>query len=232
MPGLVRLSRARMAGLEAGTAVSPADRASATEIASAASGSAAGVSAAGASAAVERSTPSLTLEGEYWAVAYGGATFRLKDSLGLRYLERLVAAPDREIHVLDLVGSAGAGAPDGQAVDAGDLGEFLDDDARQSYRLRLEDLRETVAEAESFGDVTRAARAREEIDFLATELGRAVGLGGRSRRAGTAAERARSAVQRRLKNAIQRITESAPALGAFLGRHVKTGNYCSFRPSR
>ena len=43
--------------------------------------------------------------------------------------------------------------------------------------------------------------------MLGAELGRAVGLGGRSRRAGGAAERARSAVQRRIKNAIERIGE-------------------------
>jgi tetratricopeptide (TPR) repeat protein len=212
LTGLVRLIRARQSAAEAGApqaAPAPASRAE------------------------DDSPVTLTLEGEYWTIAAPGASaFRLKDSLGLQYLARLVAAPDREIHVLDLVGAAGGGAPEGQAVDAGDSGELLDDDARQSYRLRLEDLRETLAEAESFGDGVRATRAREEIDFLATELGRAVGLGGRSRRAGTAAERARSAVQRRLKNAIQRIGESAPALGAALTRHVKTGNFCSFRPSR
>jgi hypothetical protein len=231
MAGLVRLARARMSGLEAGTA-GPADRVSATEIASAVGAGDRAPAGWDPDRPAERSTPSLTLEGEYWTVAYEGATFRLKDSLGLRYLAHLMDAPDREIHVLDLVGRVGGGGPDGQTVDVGDSGELLDDDARQSYRLRLEDLRETLAEAESFGDVTRAARAREEIDFLATELGRAVGLGGRSRRAGTAAERARSAVQRRLKNAIQRIAESSPTLGVFLIRNVKTGNYCSFRPSR
>ncbi len=213
MPGLVQLASRRLAGGEA--------QAPTIEISDRAVGSPS-----------DRGALSLTLEGEYWTIAHDGATVRLKDSLGLRYLARLLEAPDREIHVLDLVGAAAGGAPEGQAVDAGDSGELLDDDARESYRRRLEDLRDSLAEAESFGDAARAARAREEIDFLATELGRAVGLGGRSRRAGTAAERARSAVQRRLKNAIQRIAESAPALGAFLTRNVKTGNYCSFRPVR
>jgi tetratricopeptide (TPR) repeat protein len=174
---------------------------------------------------------SFTLEGEYWAITYDGAVFRLKDSLGLQYLVRLFGEPGRELHVLDLVGekSSGDSGPN-QAVDTGDAGELLDDDARASYRSRLDDLRETLAEAESFGDGERAARAREEIEFLGAELARAVGLGGRSRRAGGAAERARSAVQRRIKNALQRIGEHAPGLAAYLGRTVKTGNYCTFRP--
>jgi tetratricopeptide (TPR) repeat protein len=171
-------------------------------------------------------------EGEYWSVTYGGSTFRLKDSLGLNYLVRLLEQPGREIHVLDLTGeqSAGGGGGVNEAIDTGDAGELLDDEARRAYRRRLEDLEETVAEAESFGDAARAARAREEIEMLGAELGRAVGLGGRARRAGGAAERARSAVQRRIKNAIERIAEHSPPLGALLTRTVRTGNYCVYRP--
>jgi tetratricopeptide (TPR) repeat protein len=170
-------------------------------------------------------------EGEYWAVSYAGTTFRLKDSLGIQYLVRLIEEPGREIHVLDLAGERAAGAGTGvnEAIDTGDAGELLDDEARRSYQRRLEDLEETVAEAESFGDAARAARAREEIEMLGAELGRAVGLGGRARRAGGAAERARSAVQRRIKNAIERVGEHAPALAELLGRTIRTGNYCVYR---
>ena len=152
-------------------------------------------------------------EGEYWAVSYAGGTFRLKDSLGIQYLVRLIEQPGQDIDVLDSGGRAGGRRPANEAIDTGDAGELLDDEARRSYQRRLEDLEETVAEAESFGDTARAARAREEIEMLGAELGRAIGLGGRARRAGGAAERARSAVQRRLKNAIERIGEHAPALG-------------------
>jgi len=175
---------------------------------------------------------SFTREGEYWAVMHAGETFRLKDSLGIQYLVRLFEQPGREIHVLDLAGerAAGGGANVNEAIDSGDAGELLDEEARRSYQRRLEDLEETVAEAESFGDGARAARAREEIAMLGAELGRAVGLGGRARRAGGAAERARSAVQRRIKNAVDRIGEHAPALAALLSRAVRTGNYCVYRP--
>jgi hypothetical protein len=174
---------------------------------------------------------SFVREGEYWTVTHQGATFRLKDSLGIQYLVRLLEAPGREIHVLDLAGErAGAGTGVNEAIDTGDAGELLDDEARRAYQRRLEDLEETVAEAESFGDAGRAARAREEIEMLGAELGRAVGLGGRARRAGGAAERARSAVQRRIKNAIERVGEHDKGLAAVLGKAVRTGNYCVYRP--
>jgi tetratricopeptide (TPR) repeat protein len=175
---------------------------------------------------------SMVREGEYWAVAYQGATFRLKDSLGLRYLERLLAQPDQEIHVLELAGGrdASGAEPAGATVDAGDAGELLDPEARESYRRRLEDLREELAEAEAVADGFRASRAREEIEFLGAELSRAVGLGGRGRRAGGAAERARSAVQRRIRNALDRIAEHAPALTSYLEQAIKTGTFCVYRP--
>jgi hypothetical protein len=173
---------------------------------------------------------SFAREGECWAITHEGTTFRLKDGLGLQYLARLWANPGREIHALDLAGERGPAGPGDAAIDTGDAGELLDDEARARYKRRLEELRETLAEAESFQDAERATRAREEIDFLAAELGRAVGLGGRARRAGSAAERARSAVQRRIKNALDRIEAHAPALAAYLARTVKTGNHCVFRP--
>ena len=118
--------------------------------------------------------------------------------------------------MLELAGGRPAGEPRRRPrpPTRGDAGELLDDEARDSYRGRLEDLREELREAESFGDTARAARAREEIEFLGAELGRAVGLGGRARRAGAAAERARSAVQRRIKNALDRIQRASPALAS------------------
>jgi tetratricopeptide (TPR) repeat protein len=173
----------------------------------------------------------LLLEGEYFSVRYRAATFRLKDSLGLRYLSRLIEAQGRELHVLELVRERSGGSDAGELLDQGDAGELLDETARKRYRKRLEDLEDTVAEAESFGDRARAERAREEIEALARELGRAVGLGGRVRKAGAAGERARSAVQRRIRHAVERIGSHHPELAAFLERSVRTGNYCSFVPS-
>jgi tetratricopeptide (TPR) repeat protein len=216
MSGLLRLATGRLEGLDA-----PA--------APAAVAAGAPAPALGLATPAPAAPPPFTVvaEGEYWAITHEGATFRLKDSLGLQYLARLIDRPGEEVHALDLVGGRRGEAG---AVDAGDAGEHLDEEARETYRARLEDLRETLAEAESFGDETRAARAREEIEFLGAELGRAVGLSGRVRRSGSAAERARIAVQRRIRNAILRIGEHAPGLAALLARTVKTGNFCSYFP--
>jgi hypothetical protein len=65
----------------------------------------------------------------------------------------------------------------------GDASEMLDEHAKAAYRRRLFELRDELKEAKELGSVERAEQAEEEIDALTRELSRAVGLGGRNRRA-------------------------------------------------
>jgi hypothetical protein len=167
---------------------------------------------------------SLVREGDYWAVSAGTVTVRIRDARGMQMLAELVASPGREMHALALMGA------DGEAGDTGDAGELLDAEAVAEYRERVRDLEDQIAEAESWSDPGRAARARAERDAIASELSRGVGLGGRARRAGAAAERARVNVQRRIRGAIKKIGESLPELAAYLDRAVRTGTFCSYEP--
>ncbi|HEU5055932.1 MAG TPA: AAA family ATPase [Kofleriaceae bacterium] len=166
----------------------------------------------------------MTREGEYYAITGPRGTLRFKASRGMDYLARLLGEPGREFHVLDLVGAAG--------TDRGDAGELVDRPALRAYRERLENLRDAAERAEALGDTERAGRAREEMQAVARELRRGSGLGGRARRAESAVDRARSAVQRRIKDALDRIAEQDADLGASLRRAIQTGNRCVFRPGR
>ena len=170
-----------------------------------------------------RATLTLTPEGDTWLLALGDASLRMKDVLGVRYVARLVTDPEREIHALDLAGAGGDET-------GGDAGEVLDENARAAYRRRLAELDEELREAESWNDGARVLRARTEMELLSSELARAVGLGGRSRRTGSAAERARIAVTRRIRDMIKRVSEQAPELGRYLENTIKTGTYCAYRP--
>ena len=107
---------------------------------------------------------------------------------------------------------------------------MLDAEARRSYRARLTELQGELDEAESFNDVGRAEAARAEIAALTDELARAVGLGGRPRRAGSDAERASINVTRALRRAVEAIAARDPALGSDLERGVRTGIFCSYTP--
>jgi tetratricopeptide (TPR) repeat protein len=177
-------------------------------------------------------------EGDYWSVSFEGHTVRVRDLKGMRYLARLLADPGREYHVLDLVAAeagSGARADSSQAAGLprsalGDAGEILDARAKDAYRRRLAEIDDDIDQAHAIGDAERAAQAEAERDFLVRELKRAVGLGGRDRRAASASERARAAVTRAVRQAIARIGEHHPQLGEHLSRTIRTGTYCAYLP--
>ena len=172
-------------------------------------------------------------------MAFAGQTVRLRDRKGLRYLARLLAAPGREVHVLDLVaaergwsGAAGRGAARGLALSSGPAaGVLLDAQAKEAYRRRLAEIEADSEEAQATGDAERDAQAGAERAFLVRELARAVGLGGRDRRAGAASERARASVTRAVRQALARVRAQLPPLGAHLDRAVRTGTYCAYLPT-
>ena len=133
--------------------------------------------------------------------------------------------PGREFHVLDLVA-----AETGQPTALGDAGEMLDERAKTAYRRRLVEIEDDIEQARALGDARREVQADAERDFLVRELARAVGLGGRNRRAASASERARSGVTRAIRHAIARIGEHQPELGEHLDHAVRTGTYCAYVP--
>ncbi len=106
---------------------------------------------------------------------------------------------------------------------------MLDERARKAYRQRLADLEAAIGEAEVRANAVRAAKLQREREAILAELAVAVGLGGRSRRSGSATERARVNVQRRIKDAIARIAEVDEDLGRFFEGTVRTGTFCCFR---
>ena len=75
-----------------------------------------------------------------------------------------------------------------------------------------------------------AEAIQEELDQLVAQLAAAFGLGGRDRRAASAAERARLNVTRAVRAAIAKLADALPEGGAALDRHVRTGLYCSYAP--
>ena len=187
-------------------------------------------------------------DGDYWTVSFEGRTVRVRDMKGLRYLARLLSSPGRELHVLELAaGESGAmGSASGpgplqagmdvvpsagpQPWDAGHAGELLDARAKDAYRRRLAEIDQDIEESRALGDVQREAQADAEREFLLRELSRAVGLGGRDRRAGSSSERARASVTRAIRSALARIRTYSPALADHLDVAIRTGTHCAYRP--
>ncbi len=183
--------------------------------------------------------------GEFWTIGYRGVTFTLKDVKGLSYIQRLLQHPGVEFHALDLLGMPAASVTDessrvehhASSLDVGvtirpgltgDAGEMLDAQAKRDYKRKLLELNEELEDRLERGDHKRAEQVESEIEFLEREIARAVGSGGRDRRAGSAAERARLNVTRAIKGALLKISERDAALGAVLDRRIKTGLFCSY----
>jgi hypothetical protein len=181
--------------------------------------------------------------GEYWTVGYAGATSSLKDVKGFSYIERLLRYPGEEFHALDLLSDPKANivsdnrdatsllsSPGVTLGGLGDAGEMLDEQAKREYKRRLSELREQADDLLDRGAHDRASEVESEIEFLQREIARAVGLGGRDRRAGSAAERARLSVTRAIRGALQKISEHNSELGATLETSIRTGSFCSYVP--
>lgn len=176
-------------------------------------------------------------DGDYWTIRYEGAECRLRHSRGLAYLSILLERPGGEVHVADLMpavlGSpANAGEPPDAGPhgstrrDTGDAGGRIDLSAARSYRRRMVELREDLAEAESDQDLGRITARRAELAALAEQLS---GSGNAGRR-GSHAERARQAVTKAIGVALAKIREHLPARARHLDATVKRGYVCRYTP--
>ena len=159
--------------------------------------------------------------GGTWEVTAGDERAVVADSLGMRHLARLLAAPGHEFRADELGGTA---------VDTGRQ-DVLDERALGEYRRRILELRADLDEAEADADIGRADKLRAELDQLVEHIETQVGLGRRSRTFADPRERARTAVRKAIRRAVDRIAAGAPDLGRGLERSVHTGLSCRFEPA-
>jgi hypothetical protein len=173
-------------------------------------------------------------EGELWTIVYSGKQIRLRDMRGMRYLARLLREPGREVHACELVALEGRPPPPPEACDGAlpvrlglsDPSVPLDARARREYRERLAELEAEEADAARGCDLGRLERARKEREFLIAELGAA----SRRRRASSDAERARVAVTKAIKSALDKIAAEHAELGLHLAATIRRGYYCAYLP--
>ncbi|OXM49446.1 ATP-binding protein [Amycolatopsis alba] len=163
-----------------------------------------------------------------WTLRFDGVTTHLPDSKGLRDLHFLLGRPGSEVTAVRLLDPAGGEV----VVAAKSLGgdAVLDDEAKARYRTRLDQLDELIDTATELGQDARAAALDRERDALLAELRSAAGLGGRTRRLGDEAERARKTVTARIRDTLRKLDEQHPALATHLRASVTTGSSCRYAP--
>jgi len=177
-------------------------------------------------------------QNDYWTIRYHGHTALLKSTRGLHYLAVLLRDPGREFHVRELlarpmdVSTPAAAVAANRRVTGGLYAgvPVLDAQAKAEYKCRVNDLRQDLNQAKRFNDPQRKTEVQNELQAIADHLAFAVGLGGRDRKTSSDAERARSAVTKCIKKAVQKIGEAIPSLGYHLAARIKTGYFCSYNP--
>ncbi len=193
-------------------------------------------------AATTETENSFREEGEYWQITYEGSRFAIRNLKGLFYIQFLLTHPEERMHVSELAALADRGSS--PAVDCvadavseldvrtgpSDAGEVLDARATREYKARIVELRSELDEATRWADLERADSIRHEIGFLTMQLDSAYGRNGVARKMGDPSDRARKAVTKCIREAIERITKQNFALGRHLANSIRMGFYCSYSP--
>ncbi len=174
-----------------------------------------------------RGTPALVCarRGRHWRIEWHGRTAEVDDLVGLRHLATLVANPGVDIPAVQLVGPTRRSSgpePGRQPV--------LDQEALRQYRSRLRTLADDIREADLRGDGERAAELQSEADWLLHEVEAATGLGGRPRHFTDDSERARIAVGKAIRRALERVSAADAVIGEELRACIETGVHCCYRP--
>jgi hypothetical protein len=165
-------------------------------------------------------------QGRQWRIELAHRSVLVEHSVGLLHLAVLTANPGVEIAAIDLV--AGVDGL-GQATRSSLLSAqpVLDRAAVQGYRQRLAQLADEIDNAVTAG---AAERARVEREWLLSELSASTGMGGRARAFADSTERARLAVGKAIRRAVQHIDQVDSVIGAHLRGAVHTGVRCWYRP--
>jgi predicted ATPase len=160
-----------------------------------------------------------------WHIRYNDTDVHVPDLKGMWHLRALLARPHQPVAALSLIG-----ASSDEPLATADTGPLLDREALRQYRQRLAELDEELDAAALRGDRRRQEERSAEREALIEELKRATGLGGRPRRAGSPAEKARVNVTRTIRHAIADLASRAPDVAAHLEESIVTGISCCYEP--
>jgi tetratricopeptide (TPR) repeat protein len=157
-----------------------------------------------------------------WKLSFDGYMVQAPEVKGFYDIEKMLTQPHQLFHCAELMGST-----------LNSQGEkLIDEKARKKYQEKILDLQSDLEEAEKLSDFARVEKLQEEYDQLIAHLSQSLNLKGRIKETGSTVEKARSAVTWRIRNAIARIEQCHPMLGAHLSNAIKTGTLCSYKPDR
>jgi tetratricopeptide (TPR) repeat protein len=168
-------------------------------------------------------------EGEVWSLSFAGRSVVMPDAKGLRDLHILLSRAGVDVPVEALIDPARGELLLATSRRRSD--SVLDPQAKAEYRRRLATLETEIEARLAAHQDARALQLEAERDGLIAELRRTTRPGGRSRRFGDDAERARKTVSARIRDTLRHLAQRHPELARHLRESVSTGSTCRYRPS-
>ncbi|MDR2012006.1 MAG: 7-cyano-7-deazaguanine synthase [Rhodanobacter sp.] len=166
---------------------------------------------------------------------------------GAEYINLLLAHPDREASVYEVVCGYALGVADlaksglehddiqegfqvMTGVPLGDAGVVVDRKAVEQYRAKYQSLVTEKAEAEQDGDHQRVEEIEDEMAQIADAITGGVGKGGKLRKAGDKRKNVRDAFRNSVNRAIKAIEKYDKPLATHLTSSISFGNEVVYRP--
>jgi hypothetical protein len=172
-----------------------------------------------------------TRTGRRWRIEWRGRSAVIDDMVGVRHLAVLIANPGVDVAAIDLAEPSRGPHPTMSPQ------PMLDRQAVGEYRVRLRELGVELARLNperrgggGAGDGGRHSALEAEAEWLRHELSECTGLGGRTRPFADDTERARIAVGKAIRRALDRVAAVDAVLGKELRACVDTGSVCCYRP--
>lgn len=181
-------------------------------------------------------------QGRHWRVTAAGRTVEVEHCRGMAHLAVLFGNPGREISALHLAtipraslsaAASPAPAPRTATSPSTGTGPQFDDQAVRAYRERRSGPRPGIEHRGIDGRRDFEGRDVEGGDTGRSGIGRGDAAGGLTdwvRALPSADERARIAVGKAIRRALQRIADADPELGRLLAAGVRTGKQCMYTP--
>lgn len=161
--------------------------------------------------------------GQTREIQFNGKRISLPDSIGLWYLAEFLSRPHKTLDPVELE-QARTGITARSSTSG--TGERLDDEAKRDYEAELIELREDIAEAESFNDPGRLEQLRSEFQIIADELTKSKGKDGQSRITTDAGKSRRNVRQQMQRDINKKIAPQHPDLADHLLKAFKRSWMC------
>jgi hypothetical protein len=168
-------------------------------------------------------------KGEFWEIAFDGSEIKhLKNTIGLRYIARILREPNRMLRTVDLLATEAGINP---LYASGTSGETIDDEGRAKMREQYSDLSEELNEAEEMNDEGRKIALQSDLNDLTVEMAKLFNLRGDAREASDA-DRVRKSVSTAITRGKKEIRKHLPMLADHLDAHLSTGGTMKYAPEK